>query len=272
MQGMRIMINFLLPIITLLERELVRFFRQKSRVIGAFATPLIFWALLGSGMGSSFSYPASIAAKSHHANAGGYLAYFFPGTVAMILLFTSIFSNISLIQDRNEGFLQSVMVAPIPRTSLVLGKLLGGTTIAVLQGGIFLLFSPLIGIHLTFYSVLLSLISMFIVSFALSALGFSFAWKLNSIQGFHSIMNLMLFPMWLLSGAVFPISGASSWVSFFMQINPLTYGVAALRESLTQINFNFPALALELGIMAIFALIAFFASVIVVTRPNTKGI
>src|SRR5262245_36006590 len=123
------MSGLLLPVLTLWQREVVRFLRQRSRVIGALGSPLVFWLLLGSGFGSSFR------PSSGQLNAG-YLEYFFPGTVLMILLFTSIFSNISVIEERREGFLLSVLVAPVSRLSLVLGKILGVTTLALLQGGL----------------------------------------------------------------------------------------------------------------------------------------
>ncbi len=217
--------GFFLPLASLCQREIVRFLRQRSRVVGALGTPLIFWFLLGSGFGSSFR-PASGALET------GYLEYFFPGTVLMIVLFTSIFSNISVIEERREGFLLSVLVAPASRLSLVLGKILGVTTLAVLQGGLLLLLSPLLGIRIgwTQWPLLLAVVALIAVE--LAALGFAFAWKLDSIQGFHALMNLLLVPMWLLSGALFPMSGASSWVRVIMMINPMTYAMSALRQVL----------------------------------------
>ena len=190
--------GFFLPLASLCQREIVRFLRQRSRVVGALGTPLVFWFLMGSGFGSSFR-PASGGLET------GYLEYFFPGTVLMILLFTSIFSNISVIEERREGFLLSVLVAPASRLSLVLGKILGVTTLAVLQGSLLLLLSPLLGIRIgwTQWPLLLAVVALIAVE--LTALGFAFAWKLDSIQGFHALMNLLLLPMWLLSGALFPM-------------------------------------------------------------------
>src|SRR5258706_2199327 len=124
-----------LPALTLWQREMVRFLRQRDRVVGALLTPIVFWLLLGSGLGKSFSAPGAPAGH-------GYLEYFFAGTVVMILLFTAIFSTISVIEDRREGFLQGVLVAPVGRFALVLGKILGGTTLAVGQGLIFLALAP----------------------------------------------------------------------------------------------------------------------------------
>ena len=124
----------------------------------------------------------------------------------MIVLFTAIFTMMSVIEDRNEGFLLSVLVAPVPRAAIVLGKVLGGTTLATAQGLIFLVFSPLVGVHMTLASFGLIVLTVFLVSFALTALGFAIAWPMDSTQAFHAIINLFLIPLWLLSGALFPLS------------------------------------------------------------------
>src|SRR5271156_4676662 len=209
-----------LPAFTLWWREIVRFYRQRSRVVGVIASPLIFWVVIGSGFGTSFR--SGNAAGQQH-----YLDYFYPGALIMIVLFTSIFTMMSVIEDRKEGFLLSVMVAPVPRSAIVLGKVLGGTTLATAQGLIFLIFAPLVGVHMTIASFGLIVLTVFLVSFALTALGFAIAWPLDSTQAFHAIINLFLIPLWLLSGALFPLSGASGWIRWLMYMNPLTYGVEA---------------------------------------------
>jgi ABC-2 type transport system permease protein len=212
------------PALSLCHSELVRFLRQRHRIVGALATPIVFWLLVGAGMNRSF--------KSDVPGGENYLHYFFPGTVLMILLFTAIFSTISVIEDRREGFLQGVLVAPVSRMQIVLGKVLGGTILAFGQGVIFLALAPLIGIRLTFASVTLALVVMFVISFALTALGLCIAWRMNSTQGFHAIMNLFLMPMWFLSGALFPASGAWRGLQVVMMLNPLTYGLAAIRRAM----------------------------------------
>jgi len=212
----------MLPAFTLWWREVVRFYRQRARVAGVILSPLLFWVVIGSGFGTSFR--AGDGAGQQH-----YLDYFFPGALVMIILFTSIFTMMSVIEDRNEGFLLSVLVAPVPRSAIVLGKVLGGTTLATIQGLIFLVFSPLVGIHLTLGSFGLVVLTVFLVSFALTALGFAIAWPMDSTQSFHAIINLFLIPLWLLSGALFPLSKASKWILAVMYVNPLTYGVEALR-------------------------------------------
>src|SRR6266568_4090468 len=216
--------ELLLPACTLWWREVVRFYRQRTRVVGVIASPVVFWLVIGSGFGNSFN---SGAGSDQH-----YLHYFYPGALIMIVLFTSIFTMMSVIEDRKEGFLLSVLVAPVSRSAIVLGKVLGGTTLSALQGLIFLVFAPLLGIHIGFGSFLLIVLTVVLVSFALTALGFAIAWPMDSTQAFHAIINLFLIPLWLLSGALFPLAGASGWIRILMRINPLTYGVEALRTLL----------------------------------------
>ncbi len=210
-------------VLALCSRELVRFFRQRNRVIGALGQPLMFWVLFAAGFGPSFSAPDNGSSLS-------YGKYFFPGTVVLILLFTAIFATISIIEDRREGFLQSVLVAPIPRWSMVLGKLLGGTLIALVQALFFLALGWFVGLRLTPLELAATIVFLFVVALALTGLGFVIAWRMDSTQGFHAIMSVFLLPMWLLSGAFFPAeSGPLAWI---LRANPLAYGVAGLRHLL----------------------------------------
>src|SRR3977135_1675605 len=190
----------LLPAFTLWQREVVRFYRQRSRVVGVIASPVLFWLVIGSGFGTSFRSGES-AGQQH------YLDYFYPGALIMIVLFTSIFTMMSVIEDRKEGFLLSVLVAPVPRSAIVLGKVLGGTTLSAIPGLIFLAFAPLVGVHLTLASFLLVVLTVFLVSFALTALGFTIAWSMDSNQAFHAIINLFLILLWLLPGGMFAQAG-----------------------------------------------------------------
>src|SRR5712692_3711549 len=167
--------GLILPALTLLWREIVRFYRQPARVVGVIASPLVFWLVIGSGFGSSFR-SGSGPGQQH------YLDYFYPGALIMIVLFTSIFTMMSVIDDRKEGFLLSVLVAPVPRSAIVLGKVLGGTTLATVQGMIFLIFAPFAGVHLGFVQVLVIAAVVFLFSFALTALGFAIAWPMGSSQ------------------------------------------------------------------------------------------
>lgn len=212
-----------LAVLTLWQREIVRFYRQRSRIVGALATPILFWLLLGSGFAETF--------RSGGAGDGiGYAEYFFPGAMVMVILFTAIFSTISVIEDRKEGFLQAVLVAPVPRVAIVLGKVLGGSSLALGQALLLLLAAPLIGVSLGLGNLLGLVALLATIAIGLTTLGFLIAWKMESTQGFHAVMNLLLIPMWLLSGAFFPADGASPWLRFVMAINPLTYGMAAVRR------------------------------------------
>jgi ABC-2 type transport system permease protein len=205
--------------LSLAWRELVRFYRQRGRVVSALATPLVFWLLIGSGLGSSFA-------------GGRYLEYLFPGTLLLVVMFTSIFSTISVIEDRREGFLQAVLVSPAPRWAVVLGKALGGGAVAFLQGMVFLALAPLAGMKATWAGAAGAAGVVALLALGLSSLGLAIAWRMDSTQGFHAVMNLFLMPMWLLSGALFPASGAAGWLRWVMRADPLSYGLGALTSAM----------------------------------------
>jgi ABC-2 type transport system permease protein len=183
-----------------------------------------------------------------------------------VLLFAAIFSNISVIEDRHQGFLQGVLVAPVSRATIVAGKVLGGATLAWIQGVVFLALAPLSGVRLTVASTLEAAGILAVLALSLTALGFAFAWKLDSVQGFHAIMNVVLMPMWLLSGAFFPVSGAPFWLGALMRLNPLTYGVAALRGVLygpvAGRVAGLPGPAVSLGVTLAMGLVAFAAGLL----------
>jgi ABC-2 type transport system permease protein len=254
--------SFLSSATVLWRREMIRFVRQRSRIVGALGSPLIFWLLLGSGVGSSFS-------PARQPGTMGYLEYFFPGTVVLILLFTSIFSTISIIEDRKEGFLQAVLVAPIPRSAFVFGKLLGGTSLALMQGVLFMFLAPLAGISVS--AIPQTLLMLALVAFGLTALGYVIAWRMDSTQGFHAIMNLFLIPMWLLCGAVFPSSGAPAWLQSVIAVNPLTYGLAAVRWSIygntVASTMDLPSFPLSVGVTVAFGAVIFIAAIAMTRRP-----
>lgn len=254
--------ELLLPAFTLWWREVVRFYRQRSRVVGVIASPILFWIVIGSGFGTSF--------HSGGANGQQYLDYFYPGALIMIVLFTSIFTMMSVIEDRKEGFLLSVLVAPVSRSAIVLGKVLGGTTLSTIQGLIFLVFAPFVGVHLTVGTFLLLALTVFLVSFSLTALGFAIAWPMDSTQAFHAIINLFLIPLWLLSGALFPVSGASGWLRLLMRMNPLTYGVEALRTLLYPAAPSEFSLGSSLATLVLFSLFMFGIAFVLVNRRTTK--
>jgi len=253
--------TLLLPALSLWQREIVRFYRMKSRVVGVIASPVLFWLVIGSGFGKSVNA----------GRAPGYLAYFFPGAVIMIVLFTAIFTMMSVIEDRREGFLLSVLVSPASRSAIVLGKVLGGATLATAQGLAFLIFAPLIGARMDLAAWGIALLAIFLVSFALTALGFIIAWRLDSTQAFHAIINLFLIPLWLISGALFPIGGASGWMRALMLANPLTYGVEALRMAVFSLAANDTgvSLAISLTLLGGFAALMFAGALMIASRRRT---
>lgn len=253
-------------------REIVRFLRQRNRVVGAIGQPLLFWLLFGTGLKQTFRL-----APAGAENGQTFQEYYFPGTIMLILLFTAIFATISVIEDRREGFLQSVLVAPVPRWSLVLGKVLGGTLLAMLQGLIFLGLALTMQMELLPLNLVAVVVLLFVSAAALTSLGLIIAWRMHSTQGFHAIMSLVLMPLWLLSGAFFPIPrvGAGSslleWaMAIAMRVNPMTYAVAGLRQLLFP---NLPADALGLPSLATcwfvtvaFAVVAFAGAWIIAGR------
>jgi ABC-2 type transport system permease protein len=248
------MVTSLLAVETLWQRELIRFWRQKSRVLGVVASPLIFWAVIGFGSGPN----------------GPKL--FFPGTVVLTVLFSAIFSTMSIIEDRREGFLLSMLVSPASRTSLVLGKILGSATLAWIQGMVILAFAPLAGIDLSLGELAPLAGIVFLISFTLTALGFLIAWKFDSTQGYHAVMNLLLLPMWLLSGAVFSISGASTWIRAIMLVNPLTYSTALLRQILTPgVSDGSPGAATSLAVTVAFGIVLLAASALLASQKSSSS-
>jgi ABC-2 type transport system permease protein len=255
--------GIIVPALSLWQREVVRFYRNRSRVIGVIASPLLFWIVIGSGFGSSFSAGGS--------GSQSYLKFFYTGALTMIVLFTAIFTMMSVIEDRNEGFLLSVLVAPVNRSVIVLGKILGGTSLASLQGLMFLVLAPLIGVHFTLASLGLSVLVVFLIAFSLTALGFIIAWPMDSTQAFHAIINLFLIPLWILSGAMFSLTHAATWIRALMYINPLTYGTDALRTLLFPASaaptFSFST---SLAVLVGFTVVMFAIAFVIANRRTTK--
>jgi ABC-2 type transport system permease protein len=208
----------------LVGRDLRRFFRQPSRVVGSVAQPLILWAVLGAGFADSLRVGVAAGA--------GYLTYFFPGTIVLAMLFTAIFSTMSVIDDRHHGFLQAVLVAPTSRTALVLGKTLGGVAIALVQAVAFVALAPLAGFSLAGVDFPFVFAVLTATALGFTALGFAVAWWVDSTQGYHGIMSVALLPLWMLSGAMFPPGGSHRWVQLVMRFNPMTYAVAGVRRGL----------------------------------------
>lgn len=263
------MTRTLLPAWTLCRREVVRFARQRNRVIGALLQPALFWALFGAGFHRGIGDLGGGAADGATAPDGAYLRFMYPAAVVLVVLFTAIFSTFSIIEDRDAGFLQSVLAAPVSRQGIVLGKVAGGTAIALLQGLLFLLLAPVAGISLTFTTVLAAAAALVLIGASLTALGVALAWPMESTQGFHAVMMLFLMPMWMLAGSMFPFTAAAGWLGAVMRANPLSYGVALVHHALgtgEAERTGMPGPLLSLAVTAGFATVAFLAASAMVAR------
>ncbi len=214
-------------------RQLKRYLRSKSRIIGSLGQPLLFLVALGFGLGPVFQ----------KAGGGNYLDFLAPGIIAMGILFTALFSGIEIIWDRQFGFLKEMMVAPISRLQIMFGRTLGGATVAIIQGVVVFFLAFLVGFrpeYLTVATFLLALVFMFLIAVLFTALGTAIASQLDDMQGFQLIMNFVVMPLFFLSGALFPVTGLPSGIALVVKIDPLSYGVDGLRHALTGVaNFGF---------------------------------
>ena len=262
-------------------RELLRFLRQRTRIVGSIGQPVIFWVLFGAGLHSSFQPPTWAEALPGRIS---YQEFFFPGTAVLIVMFTAIFSTISIIEDRREGFLQGVLVAPVPRQSIVLGKVAGGTILALWQAGLFLLIGPLLSLiglspplelRWSVGAAIAATGFLSLIAMELTLLGFLIAWPMNSTHGFHAVMSVFLMPLWLLSGSFFP-GGDSGWLAWVIRCNPLTYGVAGLRRlmyvEVLPVTPELPSMVLCLIVTTTTTLLCFLASVRLVSRPQLNNV
>ncbi len=229
-------------IYTLWLREMKRFYRARSRVIGSLGMPLFFLLFLGKGF-SRASLPGIPEGVD-------YVNYLTPGIIGMILLFGSMFAGISVLWDRQFGFLKEVMVTPVSRTSIVLGRVAGGVSMALFQGILVLAAGLIMGLKTGLFGVLSSLFFMILVSSAFVGLGLAFASKMEDMHGFQMIMNFLMFPLFFLSGALYPITEMPDFVIALSYLNPLTYGVDALRKTL--LGFSMFSLALDTVVLLIF--------------------
>lgn len=226
------------------KREMIRFFRSKSRVIGSLGMPVFMLAILGTGLNAAINIPGM---------EGNYITFITPGILSMVLLFASVFSGVIVIVDRQFGFLKETLIAPVRRTSIVMGKALGGATAAVLQGVIILGIAVLLGVNIALGNVLLAFLVMFLISFGFVALGIAIASVMEDMHGFQLIMNFMIMPMFFLSGALFPLDTAPEIIRAISHIDPLTYAVEALRYLL--MGSSLMPLTVSVGILVLFSAI-----------------
>ncbi len=235
-------------------RELIRYIRQRSRLYGSIVRPILWLFILGMGLRPSFQSVQGF----------NYTQYIFPGIIAMTLIFTSIQSAISIIWDREFGFLKEILVAPVPRTAIALGKAFAGSTLSVMQGVLILIFAPLVKVPIIWYRILILIPVMFLISFALVGIGIVIASRMTSFEGFGTIMNFLVMPMFFLSGAMFPVSGLPPWLKTVIVINPLSYGVDLLRTIVLGIS-TFP-IVLDCGFLLAFGMVAIFFAILFFNR------
>jgi ABC-2 type transport system permease protein len=209
-------------IYTIWLREAKTFWREKARIVAMIGQPLLYLLILGNGITAGM--------RLNRAGAVGYIQFLYPGVIAMSILFTSIFSALSIIWDREFGFLKEVLVAPVPRWAVAMGKAFGGATVAMVQAVIMVAMAPLVGITLSVVIIAKLLVLSFLMSFAVTSLGIVIASRMASMQSFQMVMNFLIMPIYFLSGAMFPMTSAPTWLKSLMALDPLTYGVDAIRN------------------------------------------
>ncbi len=207
-------------------RDILRYWRDRWRLVASLAQPLLFLVVFGSGLSSSLGSGGVFGSR------GGlsYIQFVFPGIIGMSILFTAIFGAMSIVWDREFGFLKEVLVAPIDRWAVAIGKALGGTTQAMIQGLILLVLAPLVGVKLSLLTILAIVPLAAVLAFGLSAFGVMLASMMKSLQGFQVVMNFLMMPMFFLSGALFPLTNLPSWMTFLTRIDPASYGIDPLRR------------------------------------------
>lgn len=220
-------------------RQIKRYYRSKSRIIGSLAQPILFLVALGFGFGPVFQ----------KAGQGNYIEFLAPGVIAMSIIFTALFSGIEIIWDRQFGFLKETLVAPVSRLNIMIGRTIGGATVATFQGIIVFFISMIAGFRPhNWYLFLPTVLSMILVALLFTALGTLIASFMDDMHGFQLIMNFLIMPLFFLSGALFPISGLPKILSVFVRLNPLSYGVDAFRTLMTGVTYY--SLGLDLLILS----------------------
>ncbi|MFQ5442119.1 MAG: ABC transporter permease [Thermodesulfobacteriota bacterium] len=240
-------------IYVIVSREFKRFFRQKGRFVVSIARPLIWLFIVGSG----FTRLIDVSSGAH------YIEFILPGIVGMTILFSSIFSTISVVWDREFGFLREMLVSPVSRVTIVLGKLLSGTALAVFQGTILLFIAPVVGLDVGLVDFVVMILLMTLVAFAITSLGLLVASLLTSLEGFNVIMNFIVLPMFFLSGALYPIDALPAPIRLFSFINPLCYGVDSFKHILLPVGGRLAAelpLVTDIVFVGVFGLVMTFMS------------
>ena len=209
-------------------RDVLRYYRDRWRLVASLAQPVLFLIVFGTGLSTSLR---GAAGAFGGASSLQYQQFIYPGIIGMAVLFTAIFGAMSIVWDREFGFLKEVLVAPINRSAVAVGKTLGGATQAMLQGLIILVLAPLVGVTLTWQGVLELIPLIFVYAFALSALGVAIAARMRSMQGFQVVMNFLMMPIFFLAGALFPLQGLPAWMTVLTRLDPASYGIDPLRQT-----------------------------------------
>jgi ABC-2 type transport system permease protein len=233
-------------------RDTIRYFRERSQLYGSVMRPVLWLFILGMGLRGSFRGSSDVS----------YTQFIFPGVIAMAVIFTSIQSAITIIWDREFGFMKEILVAPVPRTSVIVGKCLSGTTLSLIQAGIILLLSPLVHVRIHPAAIVPFVLVITATAFALTGVGTLIASRMTSFQGFGTIMNFVIMPMWFLSGAMFPPENLPRFLDVMVRINPLTYGVDLMRRLLLGVGYFSPLLSVAYllafgAVMVALAVLAF---------------
>jgi ABC-2 type transport system permease protein len=212
-------------------RDIIRFWRDRVRLVMSLAQPILYLAIFGVGLSSTLGKSGSLQGAGLPASFS-YIQFMYPGVLGMAVLFTAIFSAMSVVWDREFGFLREILVAPISRSAVALGKALGGATQAAFQGVVMLVFAPFVGVHLTVVSVLEVIPLLFLLAFALTSFGVAISARLKTMQGFQVVMNFLMMPMFFLSGALFPLRGLPGWMTVLTRFDPVAYGIAPVRSAI----------------------------------------
>ena len=235
-------------IIALWQRDVIKFFRDRARLLGSFAMPFMFLVIFGSGISGAISSMFNAPGMTTGLESFDYVSYMFPGIIAMTVFTTAIFSALSVVQDKEDGYMREILVSPVSRTQVAIGKILGGSTVASMQGLLMLVFVPFVGVELT-VGILVRLIpAIFLVAFTLSSIGLLFASRLKSAEGFQAVVQVIVFPMLFLSGAFFPLNGMPEWMNVLVKVNPLTYGVDLFKKIVLDLGSMAPQLREAFGL------------------------
>ena len=260
-------------------RDILRYYRDRWRLVASLAQPLLFLVVFGSGLSSSLGGGSVFGS----ARGFSYVQFMYPGIIGMSILFTAIFGAMSIVWDREFGFLKEVLVAPIDRWAVAIGKALGGTTQAMIQGLIILVLAPFVGVKLNVVTVLEIIPLAAVLAFGLASFGVALASLMKSLQGFQVVMNFLMMPMFFLSGALFPLTNLPGWMTILTRLDPASYGIDPLRRvvlsdsglprrlidglSLT-INHNVLSIPLEAGIVLGFGFVMLGIAVISFQRRD----